>query len=127
MPMIQFSYPLWLDEDVTVRETMQKCLRLRKGFDDYIACLFKIASEEDKPIVRYMEYEYPNEGFETIVSQFMLGEKYIIAPITEKGQGEKTVYIPKNTKWRRLDNGATVENTQSFTVDINTLLIFEKL
>ncbi len=127
MPMIQFSYPLWTDEDILLRNTMKSCLTMRENFSKYIMELAQGAKTTNEPIVRYMEYEYPHEGLEKVTSQFLLGNKYIVAPITEKEQTEKTVYIPKSTKWRRMDNGVTVEATQTFAVDINTILVFEKI
>lgn len=127
MPMIQFSYPLWADEDLIVRETMKNCIALRQTFLNYITELVKAVEETNQPIVRYMEYEYPNENFEKITSQFLLGDKYIVAPVMEKGQTEKMVYIPKNTQWRKIDDGTIVKETQTFAVDINTILIFEKI
>jgi len=54
-----------------------------------------------------MAYEFPEEPVETILDQFMLGEKYLVAPITVKGLREREVYLPKG-KWIR--NGEVIES-----------------
>ena len=50
-----------------------------------------------EPLIRYMAYEFPMEGVEEIIDQFMLGDKYLVAPVYEKGKMGREVYIPKGT------------------------------
>jgi alpha-glucosidase (family GH31 glycosyl hydrolase) len=56
--------------------------------------LAKNASKTGEPVVRCMEYEFPNQGFETVTDQFMLGDTILVAPIMEKGVTSRTVKLP---------------------------------
>jgi alpha-glucosidase len=59
-----------------------------------------------------MEYSFPNEGFENEVEQFMLGGKYLVAPVLEKGASVKKIKLPKG-KWqfedKIFDGGQEIE------------------
>ena len=128
MPMVQFSYPLWNESNEVIRSAMKDALTVRETCIDYIITLAQAASRTGEPIVRYMEYEFPQQGFEKVTSQFLLGDKYLIAPIIEKGQKEKTVYFPKGTVWQSISDGKTYDGcSYTFSVDINTILAFKKI
>lgn len=100
-PMIQFSVsPKRVLSENSMRIVM-KLLKLRERFTDYILELAENASKNSQPIMRLMEYEFPDEGFEEEMSQFMLGEKFLAAPITEQGKTERKLRLPKG-KWRDL-------------------------
>ena len=45
-----------------------------------------------------MPYEFPEEGLEEVTDQFMLGSRYLVAPVYEKGKTGREVWIPKG-KW----------------------------
>lgn len=45
-----------------------------------------------------MEYEFPNEGYENIKDQFMLGKKYLVAPVLTEAD-ERIITLPRG-KWR---------------------------
>ena len=45
-----------------------------------------------------MAYQFPNQGFEQIDDQFVLGDAIIVAPVIEKGAVMRTVVLPKG-KW----------------------------
>lgn len=47
-----------------------------------------------EPIAMHMEYAFPGQGFETCKDQFMLGGKYLVAPVTDNGFSRK-VKLPK--------------------------------
>lgn len=128
MPMMQFSYALWTVEQDDLKGHFERALRIRETFADYIVELAKNASVTGEPIVRYMEYEYPKQGLAHIDTQFLLGNKYLVAPIVKKGQTEKTVYFPENTRWRDIcTNKEYSVGTVTLAVDINSILIFEKI
>lgn len=128
MPMIQFSYALWNEKENGLDEHFKHAIEIREKLVDYIVELAKKASITGEPIVRYMEYEYPKQGLGKLNDQFLLGDKYLIAPIVEKGQTTKMVYFPKGTKWKDvLTETMYDEPTISLMVDINTILIFEKI
>lgn len=47
-----------------------------------------------EPIVRHMEYQYPHQGFIDCKDQFMLGDKYLVAPMLTSGTS-RTVMLPR--------------------------------
>ena len=53
------------------------------------------SSKDASPIIRSMAFEYPNCGYETIKDQFMLGDKYLIAPVVNKGEIKRKVILPE--------------------------------
>ena len=74
-----------------------------------------------------MEYQFPNEGFEHINDQFMLGNEYMVAPVIKKGAASREVKFPKGT-WCD-ENGAVVSHgNETITLDapIDKLLYFKK-
>ena len=78
---------------------------LHEKFGSYILELAKHASKTGEPIVRYMEYEFPNEGYENIKDQFMLGKKYLVAPVLTEAD-ERIITLPRG-KWRDDLGGGT--------------------
>jgi alpha-glucosidase (family GH31 glycosyl hydrolase) len=52
------------------------------------------AEKTGEPIVRSMEYMYPHCGYERVNSQFMLGDRVLVAPVTVKGEVVKEVFLP---------------------------------
>lgn len=127
-PTIQFSYPYWMHEDSLVRDTMKACISAREKLLPYIMELVKQAAIDREPIARYLEYEFPNQGYEKECNQYLLGDKYLVAPIVEKGQTKQTIRFPKNTIWKRLDAQEMLcEGEITFDVDMTTLLYFERV
>ena len=98
MPMMQFSAAPWR---VLTPEECAICRRfaeLHVAFGPYIMEQVHHASATGEPIMRSMEYEFPGCGYEKVDQQFMLGPRYLVAPVTEEDDS-KTVYLPKG-KWR---------------------------
>lgn len=42
-----------------------------------------------------MSYEFPDEPVGGIVNQFMLGDKFLVAPIYQKDKTSRDIYVPK--------------------------------
>lgn len=80
-----------------------------------------------EPIIRSLEYAYPNNNYGLINQQFLIGEKLLVAPIIEKGVTQHKIYLPKG-KWKAY-NGKTYRGNKIITVEvtINDLPYFEKL
>ena len=126
-PMIQFSHPYWTYDDARVRDAMRNCIEVREKLLPYIMKLLQDSAISGEPVARYMEYEFPNEGFERECNQYLLGDKYLIAPIMERGQTKKLVRFPKATLWKRFETDEYYEDEAMFEVDLTTLLIFERI
>ena len=126
MPMMQFSVAPWR---VLSKENMEICRKfadLHKKFGPYILELARHASKTGEPIVRYMEYEFPNQGFEEVKDQFMLGSKYLVAPVLTEAD-EREVSLPAG-EWKD-DLGNVVKGPAKIKVEapIERLPYFEKI
>lgn len=73
---------------------------LHEKFGSYILGLAKHASKTGEPIVRYMEYEFPNEGYENIKDQFMLGKKISRGACTDGSRRKNHNATPRKMEGR---------------------------
>lgn len=98
MPAIQFSaapFRVLTNENF---KSIQKSLLVREKYLPYIMEQLEESSCSGEPAIRYMSYEFPEEGLEEVTDQFMLGSRYLVAPVYEKGKTGREVWIPKG-KW----------------------------
>ena len=91
----------------------------------------KILSDTEKtgePIIRHLAYQFPNEGYETVNDMFMLGDKYLVAPVVKQGAREKVVRLPANTRWVN-DLGVEYEGGQTVVenVPLDRLVYYKKI
>ena len=82
---------------------------------EYILSSAHRYSTTNELIVQSMEYAYPHQGFIDCKDQFMLGEKYLVAPMTVKGY-KRTVQLPKG-KWKD-DQGKIFKGPRKIDVDV---------
>ena len=83
-PMMQFSAAPWRylsPENVAI---CRKFADLHIRFAPYILALANHAAKTGEPILRTMEYEFPGCGYARPMTQFMLGAKYLVAPVVEE-------------------------------------------
>ena len=80
-------------------EILKDLVLLRERLRPYIEKHMKIASEKGYPVMRPMFFDFPDdEVCYTLGEQYMFGDDILFAPIVNKGQYEKKVYLP-NGKW----------------------------
>ncbi len=106
-PIIQYSN---LPDRVLDKEHLAYCMEmieLRKKIGPEVLELAKHAAKTGEPIMRNMAYNFPDEGMERILDQYMLGDKYLIAPVMVKGAVTKKVKFPAGT-WKG-DDGHAVD------------------
>ena len=127
MPMMQFSAAPWR---VLTPEECAVCrhfAELHMAFAPYIMEQVHHASATGEPIMRNMEYEFPGCGYEKVNQQFMLGPRYLVAPVTREDD-TKTVYLPAGT-WRD-DLGETLQGPQVLDlkeIPVGRLPYYEKI
>lgn len=113
MPMMQFSVAPWR---ILNKENLDICLKYAKWHEqlgDYILSLAKKSSATGEPIVRHMDYAFPNQGFEDCRDQYMLGDQYLVAPIMSSNH-TRTVKLPKG-KWKD-DMGKQYKGRKTYTI-----------
>ena len=102
--------------------------KLHKKMSPYIVEQVNKSRFSGEPLVRHMEYEFPNQGFEYTTDCFMSGDKYLVAPVLEKGMFKRTVKLPAGNSWKYVD-GTVYEGGHTVTVDspIEVLPYFERI
>lgn len=100
MPAMQFSAAPFRVLQKENFEKILKSIEVRRAYLPYMMEQLEGAAETGEPVVRYLAYEFPEEQAAEIIDQFMLGSKYLVAPIWEKGRNERQVYLPKGV-WVR--------------------------
>lgn len=124
MPMMQFSVAPWRILDKEYLEAVKKATALRARFTPYIVQLAKESAVSGEPIVRSLEYVFANQGFGKINDQFMLGSKYMVAPMVQNNYKRKVIF-PKGT-WKG-DDGVSIKGpaVKEIQVPIDRLPVFE--
>ena len=126
MPAMQFSaapYRLLSKENY---DKILALLELRKTLTPYLMEQIEKAGTTGEPILRYMTYEFPEAGFDTVIDQFMLGDRYLVAPIYQKGLTGRNVALPAGD-WLR--NGEVINSrgeTLWFEQGEDPLILFER-
>ena len=114
MPMMQFSLAPWR---VLSKENCAICrdyARLHLKFAPYILELAKQTAQTGEPIVRAMDYEFPGQGFDRRMQQFMLGPKYLVAPVV-RADDAVTIEIPAGL-WKDV-RGMMVEGPKTLALE----------
>lgn len=114
MPMMQFSVAPWRILDKEHLEICHKYAKLHEALGGYIVEQAEKCSKTGEPIVRCMDYAFPGEGFENCNDQYMLGDKYLVAPVMDSSD-QRTVTLPKG-RWQD-ENGKTYRGGKTYTID----------
>lgn len=99
MPAVQFSAAPWR---VLCKENFQRIknsLQFRKKYLPYLLEQIRETAKTGEPLIRYLCYEFPGDGAEQVTDQFMLGSRYLAAPVCRKGERGRMVFLPKG-QWK---------------------------
>ena len=127
MPMMQFSVAPWRVLDSIHLIAVKKAVELRQRQVSLILQLANEAAVSGEPIVRILEYVFPNQGYAEVKDQFMLGNNMMVAPMLEKNKSSRDVIIPKGT-WQA-DDGKIIKGPAkiSISVPLDRLPYFQKI
>jgi alpha-D-xyloside xylohydrolase len=88
-----------------------KYLAIREGMQDYIVKTAKEAETQGLPMIRGMFFAFPqDEKAWEIADQYMFGSDYLVAPVTEYGARQRSVYLPAG-RWQAMDGSGIIEST----------------
>lgn len=118
MPMMQFSVAPWRVLDDPHFVAVKKAVTIRQRYKEYILELAVNAAKTGEPIMRPMEYTYPDQGFAGIIDQFLVGDKLLVAPVLTKGASSRMVVLPRG-RWKSFD-GHILDGPK--TIDVKTSL-----
>ena len=98
-------------------------------YEGYIKELLEEARVRFSPMLRNLEYEYPNQGLQRVKDEFLLGKDLLVAPVTAKGMSKRKVVLPKGDSWKYVPTGEIYEGGQTVEVDspLETLPYFERI
>ena len=93
-PMVQFSMAPWRVLDAEHWGYCADAIRLRQRLAPTILELAQRAASDREPIMRHLAYAYPDDGYEEVVDQFLLGNDLLVAPVLEAGARSRPVIFP---------------------------------
>ncbi|AJG99235.1 family 31 glucosidase [Clostridium beijerinckii] len=101
-----------------VYEICKKYLKIREAMMPYITTLMEEAHKKGTPVMRPMFYDFPDDKlcWEN-ESQYMFGPNILVAPIMEKGQTEREVYLPSGSNWTNAWTKEKMEGGKTILVD----------
>lgn len=127
MGMMQMSISPWKVLNEENCERVKNAMKLHTEFGEKMYDLAVNASKTGEPIVRHMAYEFPDEAFEEVNDQFMLGNDILVAPVVNRGETVKNVKLPEG-KWKYIDGKIFDGGTDiKVLADMDTLPYFEKI
>ena len=107
-----------------LRTWLERRLRLRP----YLAELYREASLTGAPLMRPMFFEFPEDGrCWELEDQYMLGSRYLVAPVLEAEADSREVYLPAG-RWKLLFSGEMYEGgrTYRFPAPLEEMPVLER-
>jgi alpha-glucosidase (family GH31 glycosyl hydrolase) len=97
-------------------DTFRSYARLHISLFPYFYAYASAAAKTGVPIMRHLSLEFPDDPktYDTD-SEYMLGEKLLIAPVIKEGASTRSLYLPKGF-WVDYWTGQTVAGGQQVTV-----------
>ena len=100
---------------------------LRERLRPYIEEHMKIAAEKGYPVMRPMFFDFPeDENCYSLGEQYMVGDDIIFAPIVNRGQTEKSVYLPDGEWVLTKDKTVYTKGFYSVNAEIDEFVAFVK-
>ena len=96
---------------------IEKLIHLRDRLRPYIARQLEITSQTGLPLMQPMFYRFPeDETCYDLGDQYFFGSDILFAPILEKGQTQRKVYLPEGS-WQLTKDGRVYRGGQWVTVE----------
>ena len=94
LPVMHIQVAPWNIQEAAISDALKWMANHRVEMTDYYSSMIQESARTAEPILRHMEYEFPRNGFIDCDDQFMLGSKYLIAPLLNKSN-TRTVRLPR--------------------------------
>lgn len=102
-------------EDKAVLEACKRMVDQRLNLSSYILQSINQALLTGEPLLRSLEYIYPRQGFYDCYDQYMLGDDYMVVPVSS-GETARTVRFPRGT-WHSA-SGLTIKGPVVKSINI---------
>jgi len=104
-----------MKDDPDGQRVIRDLVALRQRHAPRFVKLAEECGRTGEPMIRNLEYVFPNRGYAAINDQFMMGDFLLVAPQLEKGATSRPIAIPPGT-WRG-DDGSTVVGPKTVVVE----------
>ena len=129
LPAIQFSIPPW-DFDSEVVQLVHEALDIRRNLSSYIIDVATNVTKTGEPMLRPLWWYWPKVPETHVIDyEFMLGERYLIAPILKAKVVKHAVFLPPGRwveQWGA--NPKTINSTGKvyhYSVNLHTICYFK--
>ncbi|PSR76207.1 glycoside hydrolase family 31 protein [Coniella lustricola] len=109
---------------------LERYLWVREGLREYLQNVMKEASEEGTPVIRALFLEFPSDAQAwEIEDEYLLGARYLVAPVLYPGMTKRTVYFPRGAQWKQVDGDKTFRGGSTEEVDapLERMPVFERV
>ena len=101
-----------------VFDILRRQIALREVLRPYIRRIADEAESTGRPMMRPLFYDYPgDERLRDYSDAYLFGDEIIAAPVTEKGQRQKEVYLPEGSIWVSVPDGKEIKGGSVYTAD----------
>ena len=124
LPVAIIPYAVWSLEDTT---PFCSLLKWRAQQGGYYLSLAEQGASSAEPIIRHLEYQFPRTGFSNARDEFMIGPKWLVAPVMNNS-GVRMVRLPKG-RWKEASDGRIIKGPRVIDVDVTDgkTPIYEKM
>jgi alpha-glucosidase len=126
--MMQFSLAPWKLQQENIN-ICRKYSELHVSLGNYIYKLAEQSKIDGSPIVRPLFFEFPEDEKAFLVKdEFMLGMRFLVAPVLQKGAVSRNVYLPEST-WIDYWTGKVIKGGQSieYPAPLDVLPVFIRI
>ena len=131
MPKMAFHTPPW-EVGPRAVEATRAAIALHQSLEDVFVELAKVRVREGHPLIRPLWYEAPDDANTyAIDDQFMLGDRFLVAPVLYVAQRSRLVYLPEGN-WTEVSGSSGHRVYQGgrwrrFSAPLERLLYFKKV
>jgi alpha-glucosidase (family GH31 glycosyl hydrolase) len=129
LPAMQFSVPPWQFDTATNAICLRYTL-LHQELAPYILSLMDETLRSGAPVVRPVFWDAPDDQVALAIDdQFLLGARFLVAPVLQPGRRERSIYLPAG-QWRDWWTGTVVAGPRrldGYPAPLETLPLFERV
>jgi alpha-glucosidase (family GH31 glycosyl hydrolase) len=122
------SIDLWTDE--STHKYFKKYADIHTQLIPYLRAAADYYQQTGCPVIRHMFLEFPEDKeTQKCEYQYMLGEKFLVAPVVEEGAKSTRIYFPKG-RWKDFWTKKIFDSQgvwQSLPVTMEQIPVFERL
>ena len=101
-----------------VYDILRKYMLLREKMRPYVRSLMEEAHAKGTPVIRTMFYEFPDdENCWDLKDQYMFGGDILVAPIVYENMYERSVYLPRGSRWTCARDGEIHEGGRTVSCE----------